>query len=789
MTSEARHRLAARLGDMRAPGSFSAQLTGAVDDLDLEVQGVGALTFPVPPAQAEQLCRLARPARYGRGERTLLDARVRDTWEIPKSRVKIDKRRWNNTLRPVLDRLGTELGLPPGRKLKAELHSMLVYGRGQFFLPHQDSERGDGMVGSLVVTLPSAFKGGDLVVEHGGQSEAYTARSARTSASFVAFYADCRHEVRPVRSGYRIVLTYDLTLGGPGATAEWPPEPEAVEAAAGCLAEHFDTPGLRADVPPDRLVYLLDHEYTQRGLGWSCLKGNDGRRAAVLRAAAERCGCDATLALADVQEVWSAYEPGWGRRWQGGGRRRRWAGWDGDGGDHDEDDEDDPWPVGGEADDLDAYELGELVDSSITLDHWVDEQLDPSTTNDEVCASTPSVDLRPYSSEYEGYMGNYGNTMDRWYRRAAVVVWPRSRAFVVRARGSALWAVGELSARLRAGEREEARNLAATLEPFWPRAAASGDGRLCGAALRVARTLDEPGVAAMLLRSFPLERLARAHARALAALASGYGDDWVAGLVGLWWDDERRPRSLAAGLDRRRWVASLPGLCQSLAGAGPAGASVANAIVVAAWRWLAGAFDQARQLPRPSQREARLAELAAPVLGLLRSAAATGSSAVRDEAVALLCDDREEAAELLGGALAVVRAAHRLPPAQRAEAGVDEVARSCARRIEADLARPPRADDDWSVALTVGCRCELCQILAAFLADPARRTFEWPIAEKKRQHVHSVLNQGEAPVLHRTRRTGSPYTLVLTKTTELHERERKARRQREADLAWLRSHW
>ena len=34
--------------------------------------------------------------------------------------------------------------------------------------------------------------------------------------------------------------------------------------------------------------------------------------------------------------------------------------------------------------------------------------------------------LTPYASEYEGYMGNYGNTMDRWYRRAALVVWPQA---------------------------------------------------------------------------------------------------------------------------------------------------------------------------------------------------------------------------------------------------------------------------------------------------------------------------------------------------------------------------
>ena len=52
---------------------------------------------------------------------------------------------------------------------------MLVYGKGQFFLPHQDSEKDDAMVGTLVVSLPSAHTGGELVVDHAGQSVTYRA--------------------------------------------------------------------------------------------------------------------------------------------------------------------------------------------------------------------------------------------------------------------------------------------------------------------------------------------------------------------------------------------------------------------------------------------------------------------------------------------------------------------------------------------------------------------------------------------------------------------------------------
>lgn len=71
----------------------------------------------------------------------------RDTREVPKSRVKIHQRRWKETLDPVLEQLKTDLGLPAATRLRAELHSMLVYAPGQFFLPHQDSEKHDTMVG------------------------------------------------------------------------------------------------------------------------------------------------------------------------------------------------------------------------------------------------------------------------------------------------------------------------------------------------------------------------------------------------------------------------------------------------------------------------------------------------------------------------------------------------------------------------------------------------------------------------------------------------------------------
>jgi len=730
--------------------------------------------------QARDLIRIARPARYGLGEATLLDPRVRDTWEVPKSRVKIDQRRWNKTLLPVLDQLRADLALPAACRLKAELHSMLVYAPGQFFAPHQDTEKSDGMVGTLAVTLPGQSSGGGLVVAHGPGRARF--RSSKDRLSFVAFYADCRHEVRPLRSGYRIVLTYNLSVQGDTAGAVPEFAPTELAALAGCLQDHFTTaaprPAWQRDGkpvrPPDRLVYLLDHEYTERGLRGAHLKGVDAPRAAALRAAADLAGCELVLALADISETWSAYEDEpYGRHYP----RTRYGRWEaGD----DEDEDDDELPDG-------VYELGELIESSVSLDHWTDwsgevaERIVSSVGDDEVCATTPTDQFEPYASDYEPYMGNYGNTLDRQYRRAAIVLWPRDRAFSVRAEASPMWALDEIENRLGSGAIDEARQLATMLEPFWPTAARGGQPSLFGCALRVAAGIDDPGLAAALLAPFTLEMITKDTAASLVVLAGRYPDQWLAAVVVQW---SGRDRRWAVG-DRAAWVAALPPLCRNLHARGGAATTAALLLVDEAHRWLAEQVESRRRIERTSQRDDALNQLARPLLGLLTSTATLGALPVRDAVLRLVCRDRDEA--VLPLLTETARAGKKLRAQERADAGVDALTEHCVHLVEARLARPPRGADDWSINLPEGCGCELCSTLRAFLADPVQRTRDWPIAQDRRQHVHARIDSSELPVRHQTRRSGRPYTLVLTKTSDLFDREEKQRRSDETELRWLRT--
>src|SRR5262249_36909607 len=102
MATAARDRLARMLrGD--AQTAFSVELVTRADDLSLEVEGFGHVRLPVTPAKARKLLGLGQPARFGRGEETLTDPDVRDTWEIPKHLVRAE---WNDaTLRPSASRV------------------------------------------------------------------------------------------------------------------------------------------------------------------------------------------------------------------------------------------------------------------------------------------------------------------------------------------------------------------------------------------------------------------------------------------------------------------------------------------------------------------------------------------------------------------------------------------------------------------------------------------------------------------------------------------------------------
>ncbi len=106
---------------------------------------------------------------------------------------------WNSYLtdevQPLIQR---NLKLEVGFRLS--LYKLLLYKTGSFFKPHRDSEKDNGMFGTVVIQLPSFYDGGKLIVRHNHRSEEVDLSSATSpqnafSIFYTAFYCDCEHEV------------------------------------------------------------------------------------------------------------------------------------------------------------------------------------------------------------------------------------------------------------------------------------------------------------------------------------------------------------------------------------------------------------------------------------------------------------------------------------------------------------------------------------------------------------------------------------------------------------------
>lgn len=167
-TTQAITQALAALDDPAGEGAFACRSKLPANTLALSVDGFGDLRLPISNTRAKALSRIATPAPFGLGRDTVTDSRVRNVGSIRASKVRFDRRAWSRELKPVLEKMRVELGLPDGR-LTTRLDKLLVYGPGQFFKPHKDTERNDEMVGTLVVVLPSRHKGGSLVVSHQGK--------------------------------------------------------------------------------------------------------------------------------------------------------------------------------------------------------------------------------------------------------------------------------------------------------------------------------------------------------------------------------------------------------------------------------------------------------------------------------------------------------------------------------------------------------------------------------------------------------------------------------------------
>lgn len=365
----------------------------------LTVNGVGELAFPLSKEQAAAITAMAESAPYGKGTRTEYDESVRKCWQIDAACFSFKSAAWKSHLAGILEQIRKDLGIDG--TIKAQPYKLLLYGPGGHFSAHRDTEKLDAMFGTLIIALPSRHKGGQLHIRHGNEQTTvdFSHEDHCGDFQYAAFFADCEHEVVPVTEGHRFCVVYNLVLtkGDPSVLNRTPRDQAE---PLGRLLEKI----VRQQSPGSPAVILLEHHYTEANFSLARLKGNDRQRAAALFAAAGSAGLTARLALATLHQM-GELEDGYEYGHRSRGRSRGY-------------------------DNPDEGTMGEVYDESFNLDHWRDANDRMISLGafpiqaDEVITSEDFATIDPDEKAGEGYTGNAGCTMEYWYRRAAVVLWP-----------------------------------------------------------------------------------------------------------------------------------------------------------------------------------------------------------------------------------------------------------------------------------------------------------------------------------------------------------------------------
>ncbi|KAE8904026.1 hypothetical protein PF005_g7449 [Phytophthora fragariae] len=376
-------------------GDFS--FGGQADQLPpipgLFVDGVGPVPVPLWEERALKLIDKCDKSPFGHKMDTKLDESVRKSWQLAPDQVHFKNLTWQAGIDKMAVSIANRLGYK-GIPLQCVLYKLLVYGEGGHFLKHQDTEKEDGMIATLVVQPPSLHEGGDLVVYRDGQvKHRHDFGTTEGTATYLphntVHYADAEHAVEKVTKGYRLALVYSVCL--PPTMRHLERNPNKPMSAA--LADVIET----MQAGDDCFALLLSHEYTENsieGFGAGALKGVDRARFLSLEEANASVSAEKKLQLHLVELH----------------HRVVFYGSRGDIGDWDEEsrEEETKWYS------IDGKSLGPGDNVEVKFNF-----LNPGQE------TFSQLWRKPFgSSEIHGYMGNEGPTKRTAYSRYAIIAWP-----------------------------------------------------------------------------------------------------------------------------------------------------------------------------------------------------------------------------------------------------------------------------------------------------------------------------------------------------------------------------
>lgn len=377
-------------------GTFSVHNEMNFTHPGLEIDGIGEIGFPVESETAKKIIAVSQKAPFGKGSKTIVDETIRNTWELDPIAFKLNNPDWENFIKKIVAEVRKELGLDDS-SVKASLYKLLLYEKNSFFKKHKDSEKEHGMFGTLTVCLPSKFEGGELMVYFDGKEAVIDfSKTSQYKISYAAFYADCEHEIKPITSGFKLSLVYNLILDTSKETIKLKKNSDHVNQLTELLKSNMD------EFNSKLKVFLLDHQYTPANFNENTLKLRDKYIVQTLFEAAKNAGYYAKLCLLSHYKMGELETDG---EYYEEYQRETSKTTDG--------------------------AMGEIYEEYSSLENWANDNT-PSLgqlgeENIDIINPVIFDEQDPIEEEEEGYTGNAGMTMEYWYHYGAIVVHPLNK--------------------------------------------------------------------------------------------------------------------------------------------------------------------------------------------------------------------------------------------------------------------------------------------------------------------------------------------------------------------------
>ncbi|KAK7747068.1 hypothetical protein SLS62_009224 [Diatrype stigma] len=242
------------------------------------------ISLPPSSQDVETIDGACGPVAFGSVVETQGDEATGVMRGLDASQFQIDNPAWESYLDSTLRYATKKLGMPPS--VRAEPSKLLFFKKGCSWKFDADREETPGVIGTMLVCLPLEHSGGGVCFSR-EPDDTYAfdmSEHSRSSLTSITYRSGLAKEFRPLTSGHRLVLVYDITL--------------TVSSVFPASTRHTWLDRLQSLVmrwqdqfPRTRnLAYLLKGRYDTSELTFSKLKDGDESVVDSLRAMCSRAG-------------------------------------------------------------------------------------------------------------------------------------------------------------------------------------------------------------------------------------------------------------------------------------------------------------------------------------------------------------------------------------------------------------------------------------------------------------------------------------------------------------------